>query len=71
VTPPQRVLGRLWSRQKQDVTLICVIVAAPTGEEVRILQGETVCHSEVCVDRTAALRRAEALRGQFEAHGWV
>lgn len=68
---PYRVLGRLWTHRKSNDTLICVLVQAPTGEEVRVLQGEAIYHSQICADRTAALRRAEQLRLELEAHGWI
>lgn len=71
MSPPRRVLGRLWTRQKQDITLICILVAAPAGEELRVLHGAAIHQSEMCVDRPTALQRAEILRRQLDATGWV
>jgi hypothetical protein len=70
-TQPRRVLGRLWSRRKGDVTLICVIVEAPVGEELRIMQGEELYRTELCACREAVLQRAETMRLQLEARGWL
>lgn len=70
-TTPRRVLGRLWSRQKHGATLICILVAAPVGEELRLMLGDDLYRTELCVDRAHALKKAETMRLQLEARGWL
>jgi hypothetical protein len=68
---PRRVLAHLWSRQKFGATLICIIVQAPVGEELRILIGDELYRTDLCVDREATLTLAERLRLLLEARGWL
>lgn len=70
-TTPRRVLGRLWSRQKHGATMICILVEAPVGEELRVMLGDDLYRTDLCSDRADALKRAEALRLQLDARGWM
>jgi hypothetical protein len=68
---PRRVLAHLWSRQKFGATLICIIVEAPVGEELRILLGDELHRTDLCRDRDATLQLAGRLRLMLEARGWL
>jgi hypothetical protein len=68
---PRRVLAHLWSRRKFGATLICIIVEAPVGEELRILLGNELHRIDLCRDREATLTLADRLRLLLEARGWL
>lgn len=71
MTPPRRVLGRLWTLERRDEVLTCVIVAAGDQEELRVVRGDEIYLSEVHSTRPDILRRAERLRLDHEYAGWL
>lgn len=73
MTPPQRILGRLWTLERRGAVKTCLIVAAADGqEELRILTGQDeIDRSDVLEGRVEVLREAERIRLALEAQGWL
>ncbi len=68
---PRRVLGSLWTYQKDAERLVAIIVDAPRSEELRLLSAGHLCFSEFCPNREKLLVRARILQQRLEASGWV
>lgn len=72
MTPPQRVLGRLWTLERRGEVLTCVIVAAGDQEELRVVKGDDDIYlSELHPSRPDILRRSDRVRLDHEYAGWV
>lgn len=68
---PRRVLGGLWTYQKEAECVVAVIVEAPCAEELRLVRNHQLYLTELCPNREALLARAEVLGRRLEAHGWI